>query len=241
MQSDQNTETATLTDEQLSDYLRKDPQFFERNAHLLAEIYLPSPHGNGAISLTERQQLAQRDRIRVTEAKLADLIEIGEQNDVTSQKIHDLSVALIGINTLDEIANVVTHHIQNAFLLSHASLHCWVHPHGHPDMQAGIFQAVPQQFSDWIMTLSNPECGAKTMEAEILMNENIVNSTLQSFAFIPLFKHLTRDSAEEEHLPAMGVLILASADARHFDAEMGTLFLARIGDLLSAALIRTMR
>ena len=34
-----------LTEDQITEHLRANPAFFERNAHLLTEIYLPSPHG----------------------------------------------------------------------------------------------------------------------------------------------------------------------------------------------------
>jgi len=43
------------TEDQVTTYLRENPQFFERNPALLAEMYLPSPHGNGTVSLAERQ------------------------------------------------------------------------------------------------------------------------------------------------------------------------------------------
>jgi len=65
------------TEEQITEFLRADPTFFERNAHLLTEIYLPSPHGSGTVSLAERQQLAQRDKIRVLEVKMSELIQFG--------------------------------------------------------------------------------------------------------------------------------------------------------------------
>ena len=75
MQEDQQNpctqaQNHAISADQVTSYLRSYPHFFEQHASLLTEIYLPSPHGTGAISLAERQQLAQRDKIRVLEAKL---------------------------------------------------------------------------------------------------------------------------------------------------------------------------
>ena len=55
-----NAQHHATSAEQVSDFLRRNPHFFEKNASLLTEIYLPSPHGSGAISLAERQQLIER-------------------------------------------------------------------------------------------------------------------------------------------------------------------------------------
>ena len=51
-----------------------------------------------------------------------------------------------------------------------------------------------------------------------------------SVALIPL-----REDANKE---AFGMLVLASPDAERFHADMGTEFLAQIGDLAGAALTR---
>jgi uncharacterized protein YigA (DUF484 family) len=50
---------------------------------------------------------------------------------------------------------------------------------------------------------------------------------VKSFAILPLRRHAT-----------FGVIVLASEDPRRFYPEMGTLHLARIGELTSAALGR---
>ena len=60
-----------MQDDEIKNYLKNHPEFFEQNASLLAEIHLPSPHGSGTISLAERQQLAQRDKINALEERFA--------------------------------------------------------------------------------------------------------------------------------------------------------------------------
>lgn len=232
MQEHSSTETLSLNDTMVSDFLRQNPLFFERNAHLLTELYLPSPHGNGAISLAERQQLAQRDKIRVTENMLAELIENAKQNDATTRKVHQLTIELMSHPRLAQIAETVSHSMLEIFNVDHAHLYCWLHPEQDAHVNSPIFTPLPDQFTQWVSALEQPYCGAKPEQAEIPLK-----NTEGSFAFVPLYTHLQSTGEESNtHLPAMGVLILASDDPAHFKADMGTVFLSRIGDLLSAAL-----
>jgi len=48
--------------------------------------YLSPPPGGRAISIAERQQLALRDKNRLLETKLRELIQFGEENDAISEK-----------------------------------------------------------------------------------------------------------------------------------------------------------
>jgi uncharacterized protein YigA (DUF484 family) len=47
-----------------------------------------------------------------------------------------------------------------------------------------------------------------------------------------------RHDAEDATQEAFGMLVLASTDPQRFDADMGTDFLAQIGDLAGAAMTR---
>lgn len=232
MQEHSSTNTLSLNDTTISEFLRQDPLFFERNAHLLAELYLPSPHGNGAISLTERQQLAQRDKIRANENMLSELIENAQQNDATTQKIHRLSITLMSHPRLAQISQIVSQSMVEIFNVDRAYLYCWLHAEQATLADHSIFAPVSDQFSQWISQLEQPYCGARPEHLALEMDENFA-----SFAFVPLYTH-THQNADDNtgHLPAMGALILASKDAEHFKPNMGTVFLSRIGDLLSAAL-----
>ncbi|MES2181139.1 MAG: DUF484 family protein [Pseudomonadota bacterium] len=232
MQQDIQTLDNSISDDQVSEFLRKHPHFFEQHASLLSEIYLPSPHGNGAISLAERQQLAQRDKIRVLEVKLAQLIEFAEENDATSAKVHALSVKLLANQNshpnFEALQQLIAKDLQQDFSVSQTQLHIWLKPHDVALAQNAAFTPVNEAFSDWAMTLNAPFCGTKPQLAD-----NFQDAHLQSFAFIPLFKALAR-AQEIKHI--FGVLILSAEEQHRFKANMGTLYLERIGSLVSAAL-----
>lgn len=238
MQTDNQTAESSAIDtikvdeistEQVSHFLRSHPHFFEKHANLLTEIYLPSPHGNGAISLAERQQLAQRDKIRVLEVTLSDLIGFAEENDATSAKVHDLSIKLIAGNTFSVLQQVINESMLQDFAVTQSMIRIWLKPTISLLEKESAFMPIEETFIDWAKALNAPFCGAKPAIADNLVSDNLVSDNLQSFAFIPLFKK----SGE----PVFGMMILGSDEPHRFKANMGNMYLKRIGELVSTALV----
>jgi len=213
------------TEDQITEYLRENPQFFEHHPVLLAEMYLPSPHGSGTVSLAERQQLAQRDRIRVLEAKMAKLLQFGEENDATSEKVHRLSLGLLAAQSLEVLLQLLTHTLREDFNIPHASLRLWANPHNSLDQSNSAFQPVDAELQSWTQSLVTPYCGHKPgLELDNWFGEG---ATPKSFALIAL-------RGEK----VFGLLAMAADDEQRFYPEMGTMYLKRIGELVSAALLR---
>jgi uncharacterized protein len=220
-----NQATTESSEDSVIAYLRETPQFFERHPELLADLYLPSPHGHGTISLAERQQLAQRDKIRVLEAKLSELLHFGEQNDSTSDKIHRLSLGLLATPSFDILMQLLNHSLREDFLVPYFGIHLWAVPKNADDASHTAFQPLTQEFHNWAQGLATPYCGPKPeLEVSSWFGEN---AAPKSFAVIAL-------KGEK----VFGLLALASDDERRFYPEMGTLYLKRIGELISAALLR---
>ena len=46
--------------DEIARYLQDHPNFFEEYAELLAQLYIPHPHGGRAISITERDRKSTR-------------------------------------------------------------------------------------------------------------------------------------------------------------------------------------
>ncbi len=226
MQQDSPAQNDAITADQVSQFLRSHSHFFEQHASLLTEIYLPSPHGNGAISLAERQQLAQRDKIRVLEAMLAQMIESAKQNDAISSKVHDLSVQLISSLSFVDLQQSISKTLQHDFGVTQSLVRLWVQPSNSALAQDDAFTKMEPAFSDWVISLNQPFCGAKPDVAN-----DLLDADLMSFAFIPLYLVMGNSQAS-------GVLILAAQDEQRFNAEMGTMYLSLIGELISAALAR---
>lgn len=215
-----------FTEDQITEFLRADPTFFERHAHLLTEIYLPSPHGNGTVSLAERQQLAQRDKIRVLEAKMSELIQFGEENDVISEKVHRLSLGILSARNLEALTETVVENLREDFQVPHVALRLWAKPQRQEDAPRDEFTPVDDELRNWAQGLATPYCGHRAgLDVDRWFGET--NAPLKSYALVAL-------RGEQ----VFGLLAMASEDERRFYPEMGTMYLKRIGELVSVALLR---
>ena len=63
-----------ITEQDIADFLVNTPDFFERHAELLSSVQLNSGHGKRAVSLQERQAEMLREKIKVLERGLMDMI-----------------------------------------------------------------------------------------------------------------------------------------------------------------------
>jgi uncharacterized protein len=204
-------------------YLKNNPEFFEQNASFLADIKLPSPHGTGTISLAERQQLAQRDKINALESNFAELVLNARDNDAIANKIHAFNVELHKAKNFDAIEQLVSALLPEHFDLSDTCLRVWAQPLDTSTHANLVFSAMPEETKTWIAAQLQAYCG----KPPAIVADDWFIEPAESLAIIPLRAANT-----------IGFLALASDDANRFFAEMGTDFLSKIGEILSAALSR---
>jgi uncharacterized protein len=210
-----------LNAQQVANYLRSHPEFFEANALLLADIQLPHPHGGRAISIGERQVLMLREKNRVLEAKLSELIQFGEENDALADKIQRFACALIGTRDLDSVLAAIENHMRDTFFVPHSLVRLW--GTGRAADGRAAFNATSAEVREFVAAMKSPYCGQHAVyETNRWFGEAAPH--LKSFAMVALKGSAT-----------FGVLLLASEDGERFYPEMGTLYLARIADLISAA------
>jgi len=206
-------------------YLQANPDFFERNADLLAHMYVPHPLGGRAISLTERQMLTLREKNRALEGKLGELIQFGEENDGISEKVHRLCVALIAAETFQAVIHLLNFHLRDDFAVPHVALRLWDKPEGIEDLPE--FAAVSEELQVFAETLARPYCGSTAGFGTASWFGEYADH-IRSQALIAL-----RNGGG-----TMGMIALGSEDAQRFYADMGTLYLERLGEMVSAALAR---
>lgn len=199
-------------------YLRDNPDFLTQHHELFTQLTVPHPqHGGQAISLAERQLHALRDKIRQLELKLAELIRFGEENDDISTKVHRLAVALLEAGNPDVMRQALFNSLQEDFSVPHVALETWG--------LAGDVPRLSEALCRQMEALRLPYCGAPE-HMELLACFGEAAPHVRSVALIPLRCQGV----------VFGVLALGSAEAERFYAEMGTLYLGRIGDLAAAAL-----
>lgn len=212
-----------MQEDEIAAYLTNNPDFFERNASLLADIHLPNPHGGSAISLAERQQLAQRDKIDALQERFAELVIHAEENDIIANKVHGLNVGLHKANDFDEIKLFINRYLPENFNLNGSHLSVWSDQPEKAVYIKAAFGEVAEDTKAWVLEQDKPYCGTPPEIAD----KNWFVDTVASIAVIPL-----------KGEACIGFLALASGDKSHFDEKMGKDFITKIGEIVSAAISR---
>src|SRR5689334_18867854 len=114
-----------FSDEEIALYLRDHPQFFTEYADLLADIQIPHPHGDRAIPISERQVMDLREKNRVLQDKLSELIRFGEENGALSEKMHRLALVLLKFTSLNDVLHGLNYNLREDFLIPHMALRIW--------------------------------------------------------------------------------------------------------------------
>jgi uncharacterized protein YigA (DUF484 family) len=215
-----------ITEQDIANYLANTPGFFERNAELLAAIQLTSPHGQRAVSLQERQMEMLRDKHKGLEQRIVEMIRHGQENVAIADKLHRWTRAIMLTTNPGDLPGVLVDELKHQFLIPQAGIRVW----GAADAFGMLPFAKPvsDDAKSFASSLTLPYCGVNSgFEAASWLEDA---RTVASMALIPL-----RGGASPE---AFGLLVLASPDPTRFAADMGTEFLARIGDIASAGLSR---
>ncbi len=210
--------------EEVAQYLLSHPQFFEEYADMLADIQVPRPHGGGAIPISERQIVALRDKNHILHHKLGELIRFGEENGAINEKMHRLAIALLASTRLNHLLQALNINLREDFSIPHIALRLWNITGEDPVLPE--FTCTSADVYTITESLSHPYCGSHILhEINSWFGEDAAR--LRSFAMIPLRTEQT-----------MGLLAMGSEDPQRFYREMGTVYLTRLGELVSAALGR---
>ena len=213
-------------EDSVTDYLVQHPEFFESHVEVLAKLKVPHPTGR-AVSLIERQVEVLRQQHRQMERKLVDLIEVARSNDTLIERIHRLALALLETQGLAERLYAMQEELRNRFGADEVSLFLISERAGNPD--AGPARCLSrddaglQQFSEFLKS-GKPYVGRlRAPQLEFLFGEQ--SERVTSLALMPL-----GDRGK------LGILAIGSHEAERFGPTLGTAFLARIGELVTAAI-----
>ena len=210
-----------MNPDDVAQFLKSNPGFFDQHSDLLETIYVPHPHGGRAIPLSERQLVPLRKKNRLIESKLGELIQFAEKNDAISEKVHRLSVALLGARDFAGVAHALYFHLREDFAVPHVALRVWGRSLLEGTLE-GSAVSDPQRSS--AESMGAPQCG-----------------TAADSAFADWFRDAREHVRSQALIPLgatsiFGLLALGSEDPKRFYAEMGTLYLRRIGEIVTAAL-----
>jgi uncharacterized protein len=209
-----------MTTDEIARFLRTHPQFFDQHPDLLETIHVPHPYGGRAIPISERQTVALREKAKLLEGRLAEMIRYAEENDAISEKVHRLSVALAGGRDFGALAHSLYFHLREDFAVPHVALRVWGKA---VPADAREAQALTEAQRRQAEALSAPQCGSAAGNAFVPWFGEAAEH-VRSVALVPLGA-----------APAFGLVALGAEDPQRFFAEMGTLYLRRIGELCAAA------
>ena len=208
-----------MTTDDIARFLRTHPHFFDQHPDLLESIHVPHPYGGRAIPLTERQTVALREKVKLLEGKLAEIIKYAEENDAISEKVHRLSVAVAGARDFPALAHSLYFHLREDFAVPHVALRVWGKSVPVDFQEAEPVNEPQRRHAE---TMSAPQCGAATGNPFVPWFRE-ASEHVRSVALVPLGQ-----------TSVFGLLALGSEDPQRFFPEMGTLYLRRIGELCAA-------
>lgn len=211
--------------EDVAKYLADHPEFFDDYSELLAAVQVPHPYGGHAIPLSERQVLTLRERSRALEGKLRELVQFGEENDTISDQVQRISVSLLRVRDLDGLLDAIARSLREDFNVPAAGLRIWGSAR---QLARSEFDPVSDETRVFAESLAGPYfCSAPLFDTDTWLPPT-EDEGFASLVYVPL-----RGDAG-----LLGLLALGSPDPRRFTPDMGTLYLVRLGELLSAAMQR---
>jgi len=228
-QSIRGVDTVATSEEAVADYLQNHPDFFERNANVLARLRVPHERGVSTVSLVERQVLVLRDKNQKLESKVREFVDVARANDALSDKIHHLGRRLIRARGATQLIDTLEASLREDFGASQ-----WLLVLNRTDvtelkqLTSRHLRVVERsnaelKMFDTFFESARPRCGQiRDSQRDYLFGEGTV--AIGSAALLPLGPN-----------SAFGLLAIGSPDVDRFHPTMSTEFLARIGELVSEA------
>lgn len=223
-------DTTTLTDAAVGDYLEAFPEFFERNPALLQRLRLPDSRGSGTtVSLLEKQVDVLRDRNRMLEKRLAEFIEVARGNDDLAGKIHKLTARLVHARGIGPVVDAVEASLREDFDVQRSVLVLFREDEILASRESPFIRLAKRESMDIrsfesLLGSDKPRCGqVRDSQRDYLFGEGAVD--VGSVALVPL-------GPAGRH----GLLACGATDSQRFNPTVSTDFLARIGELIAAAL-----
>lgn len=210
--------------DEVAKYLEDHPHFFRQFPDLLDQMQIDQPRHGRTASVTEHHLINLREKCQRLEAQLQQLIETASDNHRTSESMHALCIDLIAITDLSAVLMATQERLRHAFTLPFFGVRFWQLPKGVIELPPCVeINPSYQAFADG---LQKPYCGATHgLDLSGWFGEE-AGEQVQSQALVPLI-------GPEG---SFGIFALGSDDGDRFTEDMGTLFLERLGQMLSVRL-----
>jgi len=229
MSSKDHKAVDTEFEHKIAGYLRDHPAFFETHQDILAGMVLSHEAGS-AVSLIERQVQILREQKEQQKRKLQTLIATAQNNEDLNNNVNKLILELLDAETLDDVLVVIQQRIRTDFEADAISVKLLTSGNdtlkAHEELTA--WQQPALVIGEKVMTAREPMCGTFNGEQ---MQALFDDADILSAGIVPLVK-------DESSKNCYGIIAIGSYDAERFRADMGTLFLSLLGQVLTRILRR---
>jgi uncharacterized protein YigA (DUF484 family) len=224
--SDETTiDQPVLSPAQVEAYLQAHPEFFHQHEALLEHLSIPHPSGK-AVSLISKQLEIFRSKHHELENQLTALIEIAKENDSTLSQMHELTLALMEAQSIDDVVINLDKVFKECFLTDFSSVH--IIKEDAETYASEVFVNLDDENLQHFMqelTSNRSKCGRPTLaQAKFLFGD--VATEIKSCAIIPMvFTELE------------GLIAIGSKEDSRFHYSMGDLFLTQMSEVIGTRLI----
>ena len=217
-------DNACLTPEEVEAYLLAHPAFFQDHLSLLEGMTVPHPSGE-AVSLVARQLDLLRERNHRLHKQLDELVQIARDNDALYQRIHQLTLTLLDAKSVEDVLASLDWGLHQYFQTDFVAIRIL-----EPQRESAIsnlFVVANSPEVAWcegVIEGDKPLCGTPDAEHVVfLFGEDA--KVVQSYAVIAM-----------RHAGLRGIFAIGSRDAQRFHADMGSVFLRQMSEVLAAKL-----
>ncbi len=221
-----DSDSTELNSRDIAQYLRQHPEFFQEHLDLLEIMQIPHPSGN-AISLISKQLELFRVKHHELENQLTALIDIARENDTSFNRLHQLTLALLEADNLEQVIANLEFSLAECFGTDFIAVKIIQEP---PEDAAlsNLFVAPYEtglQHFENILSSCLPKCGRPTLQqARFLFGVQAME--VKSCAIIPLaYTHV------------QAILAIGSREEMRFHYSMGSLFLTQISEIVATRLV----
>jgi uncharacterized protein YigA (DUF484 family) len=213
-----------VSEQEILDFLRKNPDFFQRHEAALYDLSLPHESGS-AVSLVEKQIDILRERNVAMRKRMNELLQAARSNDEIFAKTRSLNLALLEVNSWHELNEVLATHVLVDFEADFVCTHI---------VDANMALAL-DHIQHHIKNLPFLYLQTNTDAACTVLRQNELE------IIFPMSDHDESGSAVILALNlniGTGALCIGSRDANRFAKGMDTLFVKYIADILGKVMNR---
>ena len=214
-------------EESIISYLNAHRDFFARHPEVLARLSIPHDESGSTISLIERQVGVLRDENSRLRRKFHDLLATARANETLGERVHPACAAFTAVRSMDDFWDGLSARLGQFFDVAYVDLkiaRAGAGPEG-----PGWVDADEPRYRRLYDRVAHGKSACDDRLAKDLLEFLFLKNAprVGSCALVPVGGR-----------KPTGILALGAEEADRFRADLGTLYLDRLGEILGATLAR---